>query len=133
MDITAHYTARVTQCEALIAYMLRKNNYLAIYGDIAASEILYRLWHQRSLSKVSNANLAEVGFAYSLNACIVTNGRTNAVSSAIIATALEVILGAVGLNGSPAVLRSVMHHLGLSYPLTTVKFIPSRLLLQDIF
>ncbi|KAB5515674.1 hypothetical protein GE09DRAFT_577248 [Coniochaeta sp. 2T2.1] len=104
MDITAHYTARVTQCEALIAYIfnekslcaealhagadgivsfvdngftrrLRKNNYLAIYGDIAASEILCRLWHQRSLSKgqwteirnavVGNANLAEVGFVWS--------------------------------------------------------------------
>ncbi|KAG5775088.1 hypothetical protein H9Q73_011235 [Fusarium xylarioides] len=105
-----------------------KNDRLAVYGDAAAAAYLCSLWIKGGLPKpdsqdcwttlrrdlISNDNLTRVGREHGLDKCINMNGGTTRVSSGMVATALEAILGAVEIDGGRDALARVMKHLGLT-------------------
>ncbi|KAM0079882.1 hypothetical protein ACKRZS_007967 [Fusarium odoratissimum] len=111
-----------------------KNDRLAVYGDVAAAAYLCSLWIKRELPKhcwttlrrdlISNDNLARVGRGHGLHKCINMKGGTTRVSSGMVATAVEAILGAVENDGGRDALAWVMKHLGLTEHalLESVKF-----------
>ncbi|KAG5751493.1 hypothetical protein H9Q72_014428 [Fusarium xylarioides] len=117
-----------------------KNDRLAVYGDAAAAAYLCSLWIKGGLPKpdsqdcwttlrrdlISNDNLTRVGREHGLDKCINMNGGTTRVSSGMVATALEAILGAVEIDGGRDALARVMKHLGLTEHalLGSVKFFP---------
>ncbi|KAK4078892.1 hypothetical protein Purlil1_11830 [Purpureocillium lilacinum] len=109
------------------SHLIQKNDRIAILGDIVASERLAQLWLRQRLSKgqwteirngvLSNARLAEVGFRHGFDNCIVPNPGTVNISTAMMATAMEAIMGAVFLDGGGEALDRVMARLGLTHPL----------------
>ncbi|RKL51066.1 hypothetical protein BFJ72_g519 [Fusarium proliferatum] len=113
-----------------------KNDRLAVYGDAAAAAYLCSLWVKGGLPKhcwttlrrdlISNDNLTRVGRERGLHKCINMNGGTTRVSSGMVATAVEAILGAVEMDGGRDALARVMRHLGLTEHalLGSVKFFP---------
>ncbi|KAH7259066.1 uncharacterized protein BKA55DRAFT_536769 [Fusarium redolens] len=113
-----------------------KNDRLAVYGDSAAASYLCSLWIKRGLAKHcwttlrrdpnSNDNLAQVGMGHGLDRCINMNGGTTRVSSGMVATAVEAILGAVDIDGGRDALARVMNHLGLTQH-ALLSWVPSQL------
>ncbi|KAF5689525.1 ribonuclease III [Fusarium circinatum] len=103
-----------------------KNDRLAVYGDAAAAAYLCSLWIKRGLPKpdvqdcwttlrrdlISNENLTRVGRENGIHKCINMNGGTTRVSSGMVATAVEAILGAVEIDGGRDVLARVTNRLG---------------------
>ncbi|EXK81668.1 hypothetical protein FOQG_13959 [Fusarium oxysporum f. sp. raphani 54005] len=95
-----------------------KNNRLAVYGDAAAAAHLCSLWIKRGLPKhcwttlrrdlISNDNLARVGRGHGLHKGFNMNGGTTRVSSGMVATAVEAILGAVEIYDCRDTLARVM-------------------------
>ncbi|KAF5618074.1 ribonuclease 3 [Fusarium tjaetaba] len=101
-----------------------KNDRLAVYGDSAAAFHLCNLWIKRGLSNhcwttirgdlISNSNLARIGKERGLDKCINMNGGSRPPSPAMVATAVEAILGAVQIDGGHEALARVINHLGLT-------------------
>ncbi|KAF5252836.1 hypothetical protein FANTH_2160 [Fusarium anthophilum] len=104
-----------------------KNDRLAVYGDAAAAAYLCSLWIKGGLPKrdqdcwttlrrdlISNENLTRVGREKGLHKCINMNGGTTRVSSGMVATTVEAILGAVEIDGGRDALAQVMNRLGLA-------------------
>ncbi|KAF4441039.1 Ribonuclease 3 [Fusarium acutatum] len=102
-----------------------KNDRLAaVYGDPAAAYHLCSLWIKRGLSNhcwttirgdlISNSNLAKVRKERGLDKCINMNGGSGYTSPAMVATAVEAILGAVEIDGGHEALARIMDHLGLT-------------------
>ncbi|OAA64772.1 Ribonuclease III [Cordyceps fumosorosea ARSEF 2679] len=100
---------------------LSKNDRLAVYGNSIATAMLCQDWYHKNSSKaiwtsirneaLSNNFLAETGFSYGLDLCVHKDPATVFVSSKMMATAVEAILGAVHLDGGDAALRRVLAHL----------------------
>ncbi|KLP16002.1 Uncharacterized protein LW94_12698 [Fusarium fujikuroi] len=125
-----------------------KNDRLAVYGDAAAAAYLCSLWVKGGLPKpdikdcwttlrrdlISNDNLTRVGRERGLHKCINMNGGTTRVSSGMVATAVEAIHGAVGMDGGRDALARVMKHLGLTEHalLGSVKFFPLDKLTRSV-
>ncbi|EXL97317.1 hypothetical protein NOF04DRAFT_7285 [Fusarium oxysporum II5] len=97
-----------------------ENDRLAVYGDVAAAAYLCSLWINQDCwttlrrDLISNDNLARVGRGHGLHKCINMKGGTTRVSSGMVATAVEAILGAVENDGGRDALAWVMKHLGLT-------------------
>ncbi|OCT51940.1 RNase3 domain protein [Cladophialophora carrionii] len=95
-------------------FAVKKNDALGIFGDIAAS----------------NSNLASIGKARGLDACVVLNPGTAEVTDSVMATTVEAIIGAVSLDGGRAAAEKVMDRLNVTHELLTpVKsktLLPSR-------
>ncbi|PNP76507.1 hypothetical protein FNYG_09926 [Fusarium nygamai] len=114
-------------CQTVIdgpSKLMPKNDRLAVYGDSAAAFHLCSLWINRGLPNhcwttirgdlISNSNLAKVGKERGLDKCINMNGGSGYPSPAMVATAVEAILGAVQIDGGHEALARVMNHLGLT-------------------
>lgn len=71
-------------------------------------------WTTLRRDLISNDNLTRVGRERGLHKCINMNGGTTRVSSGMVATAVEAILGAVEMDGDRDALARVMKHLGLT-------------------
>ncbi|CAJ2508422.1 Uu.00g134480.m01.CDS01 [Anthostomella pinea] len=108
---------------------VRKNNVLAVHGDIQAAAYLSTLWIGKDgLTKgqwteirklLANENLAQVGVAHGLEECVILNHGTTQVSGGMMATTVEALLGAVHLAGGSEALGRVMARLGLIHNLLT--------------
>ncbi|EXJ58914.1 hypothetical protein A1O7_06344 [Cladophialophora yegresii CBS 114405] len=163
----ARVLEEVTECESIIGYEFRekrhairalfaytgacqymdsifgvkKNDGLAIYGDIVIQDHLCRQWLDLGLTKgmwewtqirqvASNTNLASIGRARGLDACVVLNPGTVNVTDSVMATTVEAIIGAVALDGGRAAAEQVIDRLNVTHELlTAVKsttLLPSR-------
>ncbi|KAJ9609963.1 hypothetical protein H2200_006293 [Cladophialophora chaetospira] len=126
------YTGNCQELGALVE--IKKNDGLGILGDIILQDHLCRKWLELGLSKkdwsrirqevASNANLAAIGKAKALDACVVLNPGQTAVQDSIMATTVEAIIGAVDLDGGKAAAEKVIERLSLSHdllkPATTI-------------
>ncbi|KAF5550731.1 ribonuclease III domain-containing protein [Fusarium mexicanum] len=93
-----------------------KNDRLAVYGDAAAAAYLCSLWIKGGLPKRDDRVqiLLLFGRENGLHRCINMNGGTTRVSSGMVATTVEAILGAVEIDGGRDALARVMNRLGLT-------------------
>ena len=64
-----------------------------------------------------NSNLKSVGFEHGLDACVLLNVGTDAVSDKTMANTVEAILGAVELDGGSEALMQVATRLSLVHPM----------------
>ncbi|RYP93874.1 hypothetical protein DL770_000070 [Monosporascus sp. CRB-9-2] len=120
-----------TAGDAMSAYVsngsflrMSKNGRLAIYGDAVANLHLCGFWLELRLEKhhwttirgevLGNKNLSQVGEEHGLDKCINVNGGTPTVSTRMIATAVQAILGAVHKDGGHVAFAGVMDRLGLT-------------------
>ncbi|ETI22117.1 hypothetical protein G647_06189 [Cladophialophora carrionii CBS 160.54] len=110
---------------------IKKNDTLGIFGDIVIQDHLCRQWLAIGLSKgmrqwtqirqqaASNSNLASIGKARGLDACVVLNPGTAEVTDSVMATTVEAIIGAVSLDGGRAAAEKVMDRLNVTHELLT--------------
>lgn len=118
-----------------------KNDRLAVLGDTVAKSSLCRQWFATRRSKgmrtpvtlvsladslsgqwtqaeqalLGNANLCAVGFAHSIDKCVLLNQGTTSVSDKTMATTVEAILGAVYLDSGANAMSAVLVTLGLTH------------------
>lgn len=105
---------------------IRKNNLLAVVGDISLNHALCKMWYSHTHSTLrqtstawtqarndlaSNAALATRGNSLGLGPLIyVTGGYYGPASDKMIATTIEAIIGAIDMDGGePAVVEAVKH------------------------
>lgn len=120
---------------------VEKNDRLAVLGDTMAKSSLCRLWFATGRSKgrrtpvtrvslahplsgqwtqaeqalLRNDNLRAVGFAHSIDRCILLDPSTRFVSDKTMATTVEAILGAVYMDSGADALNAVLVTLGLTH------------------
>ncbi|KAG9194035.1 ribonuclease III [Alternaria panax] len=78
---------------------------------LQSQEYSYNLlqWHKTQQSLISNAALAERGFALGLDAFVIRNSGTPAVSKYMMANTFEAIFGAVYMDAGEAGSKAVYH------------------------
>ncbi|KIW57534.1 hypothetical protein PV05_06075 [Exophiala xenobiotica] len=142
---------KVKQCEAVIGYEFankafglealynfpgyrrepgadaKKNDALAIFGEVVLLQNLCQEWYRLNLSivewttirqeVVNNEYLAKVGNNNGLDKCIILNSGATSVSDKTMATFVKALFGAVKLDGGDAAVAGVVRQLKLRYEL----------------
>ncbi|KAK7902929.1 hypothetical protein LTR67_002575 [Exophiala xenobiotica] len=141
----------VKQCEAIIGYefadkarclealyafpgyrqgpgsAVKKNDALAILGEIVLLQTLCQEWYKKNLSTAewntvrqdvaNNEYLAKVGNKNGLDKCIILSPGTTGVSDKTMATCVKALLGAVKLDGGDVDVAALVRHLKLGHEL----------------
>lgn len=166
------YANKITQCEQLLDYqfmnkllclealqtsgnplvwanqyrVIRKNENLAVLGDVLMKAHLCRRWYSSGRTKgneqikaaatsarltflgqwtvaeqaiISNNNLSIVGFTIGLDACVILNPGTVTVSDKTMATTVEALVGATFCDGGEDALAKLLDTLGLDHEYLT--------------
>ncbi|KAK5191251.1 hypothetical protein LTR99_001634 [Exophiala xenobiotica] len=149
---------KVKQCEAIIGYEfankargiealyafpayrrepgsnLKKNDALAIFGEVVLLENLCQQWLRMNLSTgacfrsniewttirqdvANNEYLAKVGNNNGLDQCVVLDRGTTNVTDKTMATCVKAVLGAVKFDGGDAAVAAVLRRLKLGHEL----------------
>ncbi|RBA20587.1 hypothetical protein FPRO05_08034 [Fusarium proliferatum] len=132
MTSCPRFSRKVAECESIITYEFNSKSLCAQALNAAADSMAFTATLQlqptcaasgsREDSRnttlrrdlISNDKLTSVGRERGLHKCINMNGGTTRVSSGMVATAVEAILGAVEMDGGRDALARVMKHLGLT-------------------